>query len=228
MKRLLLIPVLLIALSFSSQAQVNLGMVQNNPVQEDTVNYADVVFYNIYVKNYGPDTFNGDITVYTAVDSLGGGGGFNIISMDTSLYNTSNFLPGDSLEVYRNDTIMGPDYHLQRNIVVIWPSAIGTTTLDSVRDSIFVLDPTRVREFVLKSDYIRIYPNPCSDVLNIGQSATGDVLFDEVRIIDISGKEIKKCSFEKMISFKGLTKGTYFLEFRSKEKYMVVKVIKSE
>lgn len=223
MKRLILF-IALIFSAFFTNAQVNLGMSQAIIGLPDTVNYGDTANIRVYVKNYGPSTFTGDIVLYTAVDT---GTGLNITNIDTSLYNTSNFQQGDSLQAVLPQDFSNPQYDYKRNIVVIWPSAINAITQDSVTDSVYVLDPTGVKQVILHENFLKIYPNPSSDELNLQPEDLGKEFFEEIRILDLEGREIRKMKYEDLISLKGLKSGIYYLEIRSKKYCTRIKMIKA-
>ena len=78
---------------------------------------------------------------------------------------------------------------------------------------------------VIKSDFVKVYPNPTNDYITI-ESKT---LIEEVRIYDIYGKNVlqKNChSNKELVNLYMLSSGAYFLQLLTNNQTQSVKIIK--
>lgn len=221
MKKVILFLIFVIS-SCSVQAQASLGISKTIINFPDTVNEGDTTTFTVYLKNYGPSDFNGDVTINMAIDS-GSVPPHNSILLDS----VSNFKPGDSLAVMITETFSAPSYSKGKNIVVIWPSALNTNTQDSLRAEVYVIDITGIKDPVLVSQLLKLYPNPVVNQLNL-QIAADNVIAEEIRIINSAGQVLKLIYNSNTISFSDLPAGSYHLAVRTKEKVVSLKVIKVE
>ena len=77
----------------------------------------------------------------------------------------------------------------------------------------------------IKTSYLKVYPNPASDLINI--SYTIDVKATEIIVTDIAGREVQR---QKIISInspctmdiKALANGIYFLQLKKEEEILGV------
>jgi hypothetical protein len=79
---------------------------------------------------------------------------------------------------------------------------------------------------VLLSNKLKIYPNPVSDILNVENAEN----FNQVYLISIDGKILSHSEINNgkaAIEVSGLISGMYYLHFRSIDKTMVRKIIKT-
>ncbi len=87
---------------------------------------------------------------------------------------------------------------------------------------------TNIRELG-DSKQVKIYPNPCNDILNIECK----ILNEEVQliIIDMLGREIKNEDIlvdkEIKLNVSDLKKGVYFMQFRTSKTTLTRKLIKN-
>ena len=211
-------------MSFSIHAQVNLGMSKEIISFPDTVDYGDTAYYTAHVINYGPDIFTGDITVYTAILDTSG---LNIIDTDTSLYNTTNLTQNDSLPVILTAFYDSVNYQRGNNVVVIWPSAIGAFTIDSVRDTVYVRDLQTSLKTIVVSKYLKIYPNPVKTAAVI-ENNSKEIKYKTIRILNSSGRIEKTLTFSEFIDFSHLSQGIYYLELINEKEKTVLKIIKTD
>jgi len=88
--------------------------------------------------------------------------------------------------------------------------------------------PVGIEEQVLQSS-LHVYPNPVSDVVNI-QSDQTDNLVTDIRIIDLSGREMLRQTNIRLghaptqIIVSALSEGTYVLEIRSENEFVSHKI----
>ena len=91
-------------------------------------------------------------------------------------------------------------------------------------------DPTSVLNYDDNS-FIKIYPNPINDIVTISLSNNELLKNAEVKIIDISGREVKKfvtkIEEQVMLDLADLEKGIYFIKIYNTDKLIAIsKIIK--
>ncbi len=218
---LLLIP------SGRSSAQSVLGM---SPVIQnftDTVPWNFTDSFNVWVDNYGPNTFNGDIRVYFACDS---GAGPKIFKVDsTTLFGVSNFQMNDSLQVQAFYTyIPSSVFKPGGNTIVIWPqraSGSTATTLDTLKQKVYIDPQSGIRE---KSGLppFRIFPNPVTTTARIYPGLPLSEV-QEYRLYGTCGNLVAVLPPGPSIDMRDQAAGMYYLEMRLRNgQKQVTKVIR--
>lgn len=210
---------MLLLASYASQAQVSLGMSRTVINLPDTVSQGDTTTFKVWVKNYGPGAFTGTIFVHHYSDS--------VINLDTTMVPANSLAAGDSVEVDIFEEFDSPGYKKGSNIVVIWPSALNATTMDSLREAVYVLevDIPGGLDRISASGLIKLFPNPVADRLYVEGN---EVIVEEIKIINAAGQIVEAHSFPRSISFASLPPGYYFLSVRTKDTVVTLKVIKKE
>ena len=195
----------------------------------DTSYVNDSLSSYIWVKNYGPNAFSGNVTLELAVDT---GFGFNVVDTFTFSIASLGVSPAlDSIPYTFSQTYtvgtFNP-YRIGGNIVVIWPacSVPAVTFIDSsLQYTVVLIGPSSVGTFD-EFYSLNFYPNPVDDHLNISKMEAA-IIVEKVRILDVLGKEIKLQSHVSFVNFSGLPEGTYFLEATFKNNYKkTFKIIK--
>lgn len=226
MKKLLLLPALLMLASMLCAQSTSIGIsaIVNTP---QVVNYHDTASYSFAVKNYGPNTFNGDIYIYTGIwdTSMTYVGVIRIDS--TSLINLQNFNAGDSIWLTDVENYIPQNFRIGTSVVVIWPVSGNAFTQDSISYTVTVQSGTRVIE-VTGNREISIYPNPAQGKLVIGTwGLPSETYVEQVRIMNASGQIVLLREGAGTLDIGHLDAGMYFIELRmsdsSRKIYRIVK-----
>jgi hypothetical protein len=225
MKKIILFA--LILCSISAQAQVNLGISQLTPVGfNDTLQSPGIDSFAVYVKNYGPSTFNDTLHVYTLFDSAGG------TNYDTVGYNKSvntiaipandsaqiNLMPAFNFPLHGyNSSVVG--------VIVVWPFSKSSTTVESLKLKIAVI-ATSVKEVNIE-ELVKLFPNPVSEKLNIAIPLSSSV--EEVTIIDLQGRIVASYKDTIVLNVEDLSPGMYTVDILSStKKHNYIKIIKQK
>jgi hypothetical protein len=224
MRKILAIAIVL--LSFSSKAQITLGMGPIG-VHQDTVLSGSSDTYSVWVKNTSFFSFADNLKVYTAVmDSLGGS------VVDTvNVYNSAGIdsIPaGDSLQIpltaLYNVSPTGYKYGI--DVIVVWPVAMSAITSDSLIFTVYIIDDSGTHTIDL-DNLIHAYPNPATDHVIIGNS--GPQSIKEIRLFDLSGKLVMDRENETCIDMEELAPGYYNADIHlSDNKHVFIKIIKQK
>lgn len=189
--------------------QSNFGMSKVVTGFTDTVPMFYTDSFNVWVKNYGTNSFWGDIALEIAVDT--GNGVVNVFKSDTTLYTTSNFQMNDSLLVTVFYTYTPTNFQPGGNTIVIWPMRVsGTTatTLDSLFKPVFIQGGVGMPE--PKGYQFRLYPNPAKDELRLHFPDPEAVR--ELRLYDVLGSLVRSYPYQDRIGLEERPAGVYFLE----------------
>jgi hypothetical protein len=226
MKRILCIVTLL--LSLNSMAQITLGMGRFGFLApNDTVAGGSSDTYDVWVKNYGPGTFNDVLIVNTALrDSAG-------IGLDSVNYYISagNVIinAGDSTSVtLTNNYTLEPagPFRYGIDVIVIWPYSASAITVDSLEYTVYIEGHIGVNELDAEQ-LIRAYPNPASDKITL-ETASG-MSIESITIYDLMGKIVTSNSRQHSINIEGLVPGIYFTEvILSNKKRYSIRIVKGK
>jgi archaellum component FlaG (FlaF/FlaG flagellin family) len=211
MKKLLLIPALLMLVMQLSAQTTNIGIsaLVNAP---QSVSYQDSVSYSFAVKNYGPSAFAGDIQIYTGIwDSSMTF--INVIRVDSiSLTNIQNFNAGDSIWITDTEHYTPANFRIGTSVVVIWPVAMNAVTADSASYTVFVQSGVKVLE-VMNNTGLSVFPNPAQDKLVIGTAGSAEnTEVEQVRIMNAAGQVMIIHPGAGTMDISQLQEGTYLVE----------------
>lgn len=227
MKKIFLIALLLIVIgSNNSFSQSYLGITKAGIIAlQDTATFGDYGIYNVWVKNYGPAAFLGDINVVTGIKQLYGYPPYQI--NNATLSNVALNM-SDSIQVSQN--ILFDDavpFKAGINVIIVWPMSPkpDVFTKDSIVDSIFIIRPNGISQIKVR-DIFTFYPNPVKSdlILNPDQKMLD---IEESKILDINGKFINNYHKQLTIEMSDYKAGTYLLEITfsngSKRSYKILK-----
>lgn len=172
----------------------------------------------------GPITFAGNIKLYAAVQDTSGFMLWTVDSINTGVVTIGSF--GDSTYAYMAPTytIAPTKYHLDINVIVIWPVASGMVIGDSATYIQYLTDPNGIPEIDLK-ELIRAFPNPTKGNLTLENKDKNAI--EEVRIYDPRGRLIEHLIRPEIISTEGWAKGTYLINILlENKKTHTIRVIK--
>lgn len=172
----------------------------------------------------GPSTFGGSIKLYAAVQDTSGLFYTTVDSINTGAVTIGSF--GDSIYAYMTPTytIAPTKYHLDINVIVIWPVASGIITGDSATYIEVLTDPNGIQEIDLK-ELIRAFPNPTKGNLTLENK--NQISIEEVRIYNTQGRLIEHLSNPQFVCTEGWAKGTYLINIKLEDgKTHTIRVIK--
>ncbi len=172
---------------------------------------------SISLKNNGPNTFLGTIKLQTSVDTLMNGGHIYVpLSLDT--VQAASFPANASQYFQLSQTYstkpQGGKCKTGNNVIVIWPVfSTGGFSMDTIRDTVYINAGFAGISKLDVNSLFNIYPNPAQNVLTIrNESATGERLVQEIRILDLQGKQIALFLKRDIIDVGNLPKGFYLVE----------------
>lgn len=203
MKKLLTIIIFLYSINLSAQDSLGIGGF-GFLTPQDTVAGGSTDTYNVWVVNYGPGTFSGPISLYTAIRDSVAPSGIDTVSSTPA---SGTLSPGDSMlvSVTANYTISATGYKYGIDVIVIWPVAANAITRDSLEFSVIILDESGIQEYPSKQ-LLKAYPNPSSDIIRF-QSGLQSV--ESIVIYDLSGRKVLSASNASFINIGGLENGMY-------------------
>ena len=175
---------------FAQTRSIDLQAVMTQPPNGDTIVAGQSFSYHLYIKNNGPDTVQSFDTLYAEFSGSGG-----IIE-----YTNALIPPGDSIEILNSNASVSNtgsgtlclETHMVENNVTD-PDSLNNTVCDTV----FFVNPTDVAAIQGGSVLFKIYPNPATSfvILTCMSEEESDM---NVRIIDISGREVLRHNYGKM------------------------------
>ena len=226
MKRCLIVAVFgLLFTSNFAKAQDTLSISPYNFfVANDTLSAGSTDSIGFYIVHDGPSTFGGTIELYAAVLDTSGLVYWTVDSSNTGA--VTIFSSGDSVYAYMapSYTIAPTKYHLDINVIVIWPVASGMVIGDSATYIQFLTDPNGIPEIDLK-ELIRAFPNPTRGNLTLENKDKNAI--EEVRIYDARGRLIEHLIKPEIICTEGWAKGTYLINvLLDNNKTHTIRVIK--
>lgn len=198
-------------LSGQAVAQDTIGIYAFGPHWvPDTVFAQSQDSISVFVQNKGANQINVPITLKIAIlDSA-------ILTIVDSVILTVTLNPMDTIRItilnHLFDTLPGGNYKLGGNTVVIWPSAVGVYTSDSLWDTIVVVIGVGVDEFAWQGyESLLLYPNPTNgDVFIHFDGRKKDI--ELVRITDVKGRLVKEYERTTKLNLRKLKPGVYFIE----------------
>lgn len=203
-------------------AQASLSMNDSTTLlsSSDTLSNGGNLVYTGVIFNESVQTYNSNIWVALAVDTMG-----------TQGVDTANFIylawqnvaggavitlaPGDSVS-FVDTIVIGGQFRNGINTVVIWPIANMSgfnygSSKDSAHIEVFVFDPLSIKSEEAM-DQLILYPNPFSE--KVWFLTKGNIILEEVRILDALGRTIfiEKNPGKQYIETGSLLQGVYFIE----------------
>lgn len=182
-------------------------------VQDDTTSLDAVDRVSVTIKNTGTQTFTGKIYVdYKSSGSTGGTTPQVLDSTKSSQTMNINDTVNISAQYFKVDQ---QNFSKGPNIVVVWPRAIGVSTVDSATTTIVVVDPAGVTEILKAENGFVLYPNPAYSRIYI-LPADSKISIENVRIYNNIGILVRslKCN-NNLVDIDGLDKGIYTLEIET-------------
>ncbi len=218
---------LLLFISWAAYGQNHLGISKVITGFKDSVDINQSVSYQVYIKNYGPDVFNGYFNVNTWVDSTSNSSGIFHFSRKDTIVSSATINPGDSLLMNIGDTYDLVTYRTTGNTIVVWPitNESGWSTIDSVFHEVYVRAPVGINEFGINEYDFLIWPNPAIDELFISIDKL-KVNIEDVRVLNSLGQYILTVPFEEKINIAELSTGIYLLELNATERKYYKRFIK--
>lgn len=226
MKRCLIVAI--IGLLFGSnfaKAQDTLSISPYNFfVANDTLPGGSTDSIGFHIIHKGPITFASDIDLYAAVQDTSGFILWTVDSSNTGVVTIGSF--GDSTYAYMSPTytIAPTKYHLDINVIVIWPVASGMVTGDSATYIQFLTDPNGIPEIDLK-ELIRAFPNPTKGNLTLENKDKNAI--EEVRIYTLHGQLMELLKKPEIVCTEKWAPGTYIINILLEDgKTHTIRVIK--
>ncbi len=234
MKKILSIAFILFSLA--DAAQVNIGMGHVFPTgtlaHYDTVVNGTPDTIGVWVKNYGPDPFTGEIQIGVAVTDTTFTGSLDSVMTASSPVFVTGFNAGDStlMSYTTNYTVSTGGYRYGIDVIVVWPIATTGTSFftphDSLQFPVVIEYPESVNELDI-SRIIKLYPNPGTDRVTIENGA--NIPVETVTIYDQSGKAVLSEKRKNTIDIQNLVPGIYHAEvYLSNKKHYSIKFIKQK
>ncbi|MES2620251.1 MAG: T9SS type A sorting domain-containing protein [Bacteroidota bacterium] len=177
---------------------------------KDTLFLGDTLFITSFLKNYDPQAFNDSVQFSLKING--------ILNVNPLIF--PNPFPNQPLNIAGNDSLpanlsiiitqawflVGPD------ILVVWPRANdGSRAHDSIIKTIVVLDPRSVGLKDETGERLRVFYR---DEMILLEPENPEIIFNRVRIFNLSGQEIKNEAFNGgfPIPFDSPPKGVYYVE----------------
>ncbi len=223
----------IIALSLSGKAK-NLPTLKVTNITANGVNNFPDTIYGGITYSYLITVTNTDTSLTFFNDTSFIAGLFTIKAQlaDTSLpeftlFSDSNFfqiLPGDSITFQLTDSF-GTGLKLGNNVVVVWPSKVGSGItsfiIDSTYYNIYFIGSTGINEIPIAE--LRIYPNPFGENISIDNPAESKF---RVFIYDAEGRIVYQNPLDrKSFDLSFLKSGAYLVEVRNSSKVLSRKKI---
>lgn len=211
MKKINLILLLIAGLAFNYNSQAQSLGFDTPPMFPTTaaLNDTNPVFVNLGIKNYGNAPFTGSNPIYLVTRVTSGG---NLISIDSSMnvINQATIQPGSTYNFTYVEPYNSGRYVVGIDVVVIWPKSFGVPTHDSITYVIQITPPASIQE-MLAENGIAVYPNPCSNNLNIEYTGLNNPI-ERVRVFDMKGTLIFSKTRNEVIDFSQIPEATYVVE----------------
>ena len=226
MKRCLIVAILgfLFASNFTN-AQDTLSISPYNFfVANDTLPGGSTDSIGFRIIHNGPSTFGGSIELYAAVQDTSGLFFWTVDSINTGAVTIGSF--GDSIYSYMipTYTIAPTKYHLDINVIVIWPVASGMVIGDSATYIEFLTGTDGIQEIDLK-ELIRAFPNPTKGNLTLENKDKNAI--EKVRIYDAQGRFIEHLTKPEFICTEAWAPGMYLINIQLEDgKTHTIRVIK--
>lgn len=174
-------------LGLSSPAQSVLGIGSPGIIGlPDTTHFGDTINgMSVWVVNRGAlPVANLLVTLNGLTSTLS-----NPIQLGTLDLTGGILAPGDSTEVPLDYFVVSPqNSNNGANIMVIWPTAPGSSTGDST-DGPYWVDGTTLVQPSVGREEVRVYPNPATEHLNLDLPAGMDGKV-EVILTDLEGRQV--------------------------------------
>lgn len=161
------------------------------------------------IKNYGTTAFVGNTPIFIVTEVKSSG---LFVSRDSSLnvINQATIPPGQTYFYTYFEPYNTGRYVVGIDVVVIWPKAVGYPTHDSITYVIQITPAVGVAELLAENGF-SVYPNPCSDQLNIVNLQPSNPI-ERVRIYDLNGKPVLDKLRGESIDFSFIPEAVYFVE----------------
>lgn len=204
---LLILTALLVVSSVVTRAQSVIGLDSTySIVLPPFKNQLDTMSYQIRIKNYG-------LVAIDSIEILSGviGSGFlSSIAVESTTPDISSILlqPGDTITTRVITQISPNRFPLGLDVVVIWPRAAGAITLDSTSQSIYILPFSTQVAAVDPTNEAKIFPNPFSSTLFIGDAKN----IEKLLVFDLKGNLIFSKPALSQLDFSILPEASYVLE----------------
>lgn len=206
------------------KAQVSLGIDTANYSYPATTSTNSNDLYKVNVRNYGSQSYTGDIYVDYWIDSTGSNNMFALRYMrEDTLFNytipAGSLAPDSTVIFIRDSTNLGGNYHYRQgiNTVVIWPRSNGTSyiTHDSLKVPVLVMGYYGIDNPTLKVSP-KIFPNPAQQELFVSNPDPNFVI-EQVRFFSPEGRLLMQQAFSGKLELGQLAAGVYFVEFAGKD-----------
>lgn len=177
------------------------------------------------IKNYGTVAFAGNTPIYIVTKVMSSG---LLVSRDSSfnVITQANIPPGQTYVHSYFEPYNTGRYVVGIDVVVIWPKAVGYPTHDSITYVIQITPAVGVAELLAENGF-SVYPNPCSDQLNILNLQPSNPI-ERVRIYDLSGKSIMDKLRGELLDFSNIPEAVYFVEVTYKSGMRKVMKVQKE
>lgn len=181
MHKLLLSIAFALGLGLHGSAQLSVDQTTGIVGLPDSANMGDTLNLSYKVINKGPlPLVNTPILSWMSVNG-------NLIATPVDSSFVSNFAVGDTIVVPINSFIVSPQNNNNggANVVVVWPTAPGGNTDDTLRDTMHVDQPNSSAPIV--EDILQAFPNPFDNLLRIKYE--GPEQLGYVTLLDSRGRE---------------------------------------
>lgn len=210
----LLLPLLLICCNVSAQTPIfSVSYDTSTVVSPTLVQYGDSIQITFEVLNVGNADFNGALVINRSIDSV------QFYQLDSI---TGVSIPaGGSFTVNTMDSIYSARYDGGINILVIWPTAMGSSgvipTIDTVLGEVYVDTTIMGVRVPTPAEIPTIYPNPAQDKIFL-QIPTNGPMPVYMELIGIDGRIVRKIEGNPSeIDLYGLPDGIWMLNIRFRD-----------
>jgi hypothetical protein len=182
---------------------------------QDTVQEQATVTDSVTLYNNGPADYSGTVAFTTALDSLPGGPGQNVIDTSGGIFvtipvNTSRAFGLTRTYLTANTNPPGR-FKTGNNVIVVWPVfRTGTVTAtDTVKGSLTIYKKRSIQKLNF-GGLFDLYPNPSRDCISIVPQTGFEI--GSCRICSMDGSLIRAFGDEKVLNLADLPRGIYLVE----------------
>ena len=181
-------------------------------------------------KNTGTTTITDQVHVNLAIDTSTTGIP-KYYWRSTQTHYVSGFEPDSTISFAVNDIASVANKYKGGGggtIVIIWATVSNPTnsitTSDSATTTIFIIDvPIGIEEVMNFEQWPIQFKNPISEQVQLKYN---DLFYTKVELMDVNGKCLEQCIYNKTLHPEGLEKGLYFLRFYTETgNYITKKII---
>jgi Secretion system C-terminal sorting domain len=178
---------------------------------QSVVQDSSVAFLTLKLKNYGTNSFTASLGSPIKIMTQVYQNGF-AVSLDTTnnVIQQAVLLPDSTILYNYFEPYDANRFPVGIDVVVIWPKIVGAPIFNTINYTVQVSAQVGVSELLIE-DGIKVFPNPCSDLLSIENRVSNNPI-EQVRIYDLKGKLLLSKSRYQTIDLTQLPNATYVLD----------------